>query len=347
MWIFLGIVGGGIIISFILILITASRVYRSMFNKRYNDNHTLKYFTVEDFEGLKKEDLSFTSNKGQLLAAHLYYYPTLEEYKGLLVLSHGLGAGHLQYTTEINYFAKLGYKVFAFDYTGCLDSEGKIFPGFPQTVIDLKYALEYIDSLEELKNYKKVIYGHSMGAYAAVNVLNYYDNIKAVVSLSPFDESFSQVAHELETASLRNMKPYGFVFKLFDKHRFKSYSKVSTKQTLLNTKVPVYVIAADRDTIVNSVYNFEEFKEACKDDETKKFLLVKDRFHRPNLTLEGAKYDNDTNEEYYRLYLENKCEIPQEKKDEFYGGLDYNKLVEMDEVVMSSIASFLEENLSN
>ena len=53
------------------------------------------------------------------------------------------------------------------------------------------------------------------------------------------------------------------------------------------------------------------------------------------------------NEEYYRLYLENKCEIPQEKKDEFYGGLDYNKLVEMDEVVMSSIASFLEENLSN
>ena len=58
MWIFLGIVGGGIIISFILILITASRVYRSMFNKRYNDNHTLKYFTVEDFEGLKKEDLS-------------------------------------------------------------------------------------------------------------------------------------------------------------------------------------------------------------------------------------------------------------------------------------------------
>ena len=171
-------------------------------------------------------------------------------------------------------------------------------------------------------------------------------NKKIIIPVDQFkNKDIMKLLNTIEDKT--NMKPYGFVFKLFDKHRFKSYSKVSTKQTLLNTKVPVYVIAADRDTIVNSVYNFEEFKEACKDDETKKFLLVKDRFHRPNLTLEGAKYDNDTNEEYYRLYLENKCEIPQEKKDEFYGGLDYNKLVEMDEVVMSSIASFLEENLSN
>ena len=82
-----------------------------------------------------------------------------KDVKGLLVFAHGMGAGHLSYTTEINTLAKNGYKVLAYDNTGTCMSEGKNLNGFYQAVLDLKSCLEFIKTNNELNKLDKDIVG--------------------------------------------------------------------------------------------------------------------------------------------------------------------------------------------
>lgn len=64
--------------------------------------------------------------------------------QGLVVLAHGMGTDIAYYLPEIHHFAAQGYRVFAFEYSGYQGSSGR-FSGFPQTVIDLKHALDFAD----------------------------------------------------------------------------------------------------------------------------------------------------------------------------------------------------------
>ena len=96
--------------------------------------------------------LSITKSNETKLLGNIYYYdyPT---YKGVLIFAHGLGVGHLQYTHEINHFAKLGFKVVTYDNTGSAKSDGEATGGLPQGIMDLKSCLDFVRSRDDLKNY--------------------------------------------------------------------------------------------------------------------------------------------------------------------------------------------------
>lgn len=321
----------------------ANLMIKSNFDQRYDDKHTLKYFTVDDFENLKNEPIEFTSSENVLLRGYLYSSTLIDNYKGLMIISHGLGAGHLQYTTEINYFAQDGYLVFAFDDTGCNLSEGEVIKGVTQGLIDLDYALRYIDSNERLKDMPKFIFGHSMGAYAACNItsLNKTD-IKGIVALAPFKDEPSMLYEQFR--AMTNMK-YKFLYKLLVrkyKERFGDVVNINTFDSLKNSDIPHLIIAGDQDPIVDYYSNFSMFKDAFENKENYQFISVEERFHRPNLTKEAAKYDDDTNKELQQMHAEFKGNTPQERIDEFYQKLDYDLLVQMDMDIMHQISSFLE-----
>ena len=114
------------------------------------------------YEGLEVEPIEFKTNYNNNLRGYIYSYKN-DEYKGLAVVSHGLGVGHLQYTCEIEHFAKLGFKVIAFDNTGCARSDGKQINGLPQGIIDLKSCLEFIKTRDDLKIIN-VSYSDTLGA---------------------------------------------------------------------------------------------------------------------------------------------------------------------------------------
>ena len=94
-------------------------------NKRCEGDENLKYLKAKNFDNLNALPVNFKSYKGQTLNGFLYSCAKVDSYKGLIVFSHGMGAGHLAYTTEINYFAQKGYMVLAYDNTGTCTSEGK------------------------------------------------------------------------------------------------------------------------------------------------------------------------------------------------------------------------------
>ncbi len=336
-----------IILAFFLMGRIAKVLIKSNFDQRYDDRHTLKYFTVDDFENLKNEPIEFESDEGQKLKGFIYSSTKFDLYKALMVVSHGLGAGHLQYTTEINYFAQQGYLVFAYDNTGCNMSEGTRIKGLTQGLIDLDYALRYIDSNERLKDMPKVLFGHSMGAFSVCNITSINNShIKAIVALAPFKDEPSMIFEQFK--AMTNIR-YKIIYKLlikYYKQRFGDLIKINTIDSFKNSDVPHMIIAGDCDPMVDYFSNFNMFKEMFENNENYKFLSVEGRFHRPNLSLDAAQYDQDTNVELQSIQGEYKGKIPQERIDRFYQNLDYNLLVKMDDQVMTQICEFLETNLN-
>ena len=112
--------------------------------------------------------------------------------RGLLVFAHGMGTGIEYYLPEIHHFSAQGYKVFAFEYSGYPESSGHFY-GFPQAVIDLKNALDFVDD----GSLPVILLGHSMGAYAVCAVGQYTDKpVEAIVAYAPFFSSDEAVIAE-------------------------------------------------------------------------------------------------------------------------------------------------------
>ena len=112
--------------------------------------------------------------------------------RGLIVFAHGMGTGVEYYLPEIHHFAARGYKVFAFEYSGYPGSSGHFY-GFPQAVIDLKNALDFVDD----GSLPVILMGHSMGAYAVCAVRQYTDKrVDGIVAYAPFFSSDEAVIAE-------------------------------------------------------------------------------------------------------------------------------------------------------
>ena len=112
--------------------------------------------------------------------------------RGLLVFAHGMGTGVGYYLPELHHFAAQGYRVFAFEYSGYPGSSGHFY-GFPQAVIDLKNALDFIDD----GSLPVILMGHSMGAYAVCAVRQCTErSVDGIVAYAPFSSSDEAVIAE-------------------------------------------------------------------------------------------------------------------------------------------------------
>ena len=120
------------------------------------------------------------------------------EPKGIVIVVHGAGGGHDSYMHEICYFAKLGYKVFAYDNTGTMLSEGDKLKGFEQSLLDLRECILDIQSSLEYAGLKIILYGHSWGAFTVSSVSNYDDvKVDGIVSLSAFNHPLIELTRML------------------------------------------------------------------------------------------------------------------------------------------------------
>ena len=167
-------------------------IYNQNFNVR-GDSYEPFMFYVEDFQGLSRTQYEFTSDKGQKLAGYLYETSDAnesDEPKGVIVLAHGFGGGgHNSYMDVANYFVQNGYYVFAYDATGCDESEGEGVGGFPQGVIDLDHAITFVEGLDKTKDLPICLFGHSWGAYCVSCIPKYHPEVKAIIECSGFNSS--------------------------------------------------------------------------------------------------------------------------------------------------------------
>ena len=325
------------LIIFIILYVVTDKIYKGIYGRRF-DKTFLHFFTHEDFEGLKIDPFEFKTNNDNTLKGNIYFYER-ETYKGLVVVSHGLGVGHLQYTNEINHFAELGFKVLSFDNTGCATSEGEEINGLPQGIIDLKSCLEYIKTREDLKDYKKVMFGHSWGGYSTLNVLPFTskeDNIICAVTMgAPYNSS--EITYEMLKTFSKAFSFTGPFISMIEKAKFGPLAKMNTLSTLANIDVDVLLVHGTDDDIVNYTSNFKFVEDRLVKDNVK-FLTVENKRHRPNISDEATKYDILVNDDIKNLKAKN---ASKEELKEYHDQIDYNKLVEFDVDVMNKIDEFI------
>lgn len=341
-----------IIISIVLILLLLTLsfgismyLYNQYFGIRYETYEPLA-FNLEDFPQLKRNRYEFDSDKGQKLVGYNYYY-TDNDIKGVVILSHGFNnGGHRSYLNCADYFAKNGYYVFAFDNTGNDESEGDSVKGLPQGIIDLDYAISFVEEQKEFSNLPIMLFGHSWGGYAVTNVLNYHPEVKAVVSLAGFNKSSDLIKSKGEEYIgdiVDVLMPY---IDTYEKLKFKKYVENTSISGFEKTDAKIMIVHSENDDMVDKKYGYDKYYEKYKDSPKFKFILYKDKGHHLiYYSDETIEYKDKFDKEFEKYF--GKDEGREEEKDRYIiKNLDRSMFINlMDEELFNEIIELYDSSL--
>ncbi|MBQ8165181.1 MAG: alpha/beta fold hydrolase [Clostridia bacterium] len=315
-------------------------LYNEYFGTRYETYEPLS-FSMEDFPGLKRDKYEFSSDKGQTLVGYNYYHEN-EKTKGIIIIAHGFGGGgHNLYMDCANYFAKNGYYVFAYDATGNDESEGDSVNGLPQGVIDLDYAISFVESQEKFKDLPIMLFGHSWGGYSVTSVLSYHPEIKAVVSMSGFNESSDLIKSQGESivgSFIEIGMPY---IEIYEKIKFGEYAINTSMDGFEKSDAGVMIMHSEDDDTVQKKYGYDIYYAKYNSSERFKFISYEDKGHDEIYYSDTAtEYINQFNKEF-ELYFEEHEFSPEAKTDYINENLDRTVWTNLlDEELFNSIIEF-------
>ncbi len=136
-------------------------------------------------------------------------------------------------------------------HTGSYGSQGENSVGLPQDHLDLKAALQYIESDNGLNKLPVMLYGNSWGGYAVTAVLNDGFAISAVASLSGFNSPLGLFSEQAQ----RMWGPLAWVEYPFESAyqslRFGSSAGLTAVAGINSTATPVLVIHGSQDQAIS------------------------------------------------------------------------------------------------
>lgn len=308
---------------------TVKNLYRNFIFKRCDDEGLAYYFSAKDFEGIHSEPYSFKGNKGQLLKGNFYFYDNPCESR-IIVFDHGMGGGHLSYMKEIEMLARHGYKVFAYDHTGCMESEGESTVGFTQSLSDLDCCLKTLKADDKYKDKDFAVVGHSWGGFSTLNISTFHKDLTHVVVLSGF------VSVDIISERFGKLKKY---VTAIEKEANPSYLGCNGADSLKNTKAKALLIYSDNDKMVNKESNFDYLVSVLSERENTTFILENNKDHNPNYTEDAVKYLA----QYLSTLAEKKKQLKTaEQKKIFVASFDWERMTAQDENVWTKIFAHLD-----
>ena len=312
-------------------------MYKSVLLKRRDPDGTLYYFSKDDFPGLCAEEYSFLGDKGQKLAAYLYYRGEKRTDK-LIMFEHGMGCGHAAYMQEINKITEHGYTVFTYDHTGTRCSEGEHTGGFSQSLSDLDRAYRFVRSMPEYNSADISIIGHSWGGFSTMNIPAIHPDITHVVALAGF----------ISPKAIQEQFLSGFL-KLYrkpilqgERDAFPDYVDYDGRASLKDTKVKALIIHSKDDDTCYFKNHFCELQRAVSDNSSVEFLAVDKKGHNPNYTEDAVKYKNERMAVLKKL-LKKKQLTTNEAKAAFVKSCDWVRMTKQDDEIWNKIFDFIEK----
>lgn len=305
-------------------------LYQKLIFKRCDDEGLAYYFSAKDFEGLQTEPFSFKGNSDQKLKGNFYYYDNPDENR-IIVFDHGMGGGHLSYMKEIEMLASQGYKVFAYDHTGCMESEGESAGGFSQSLSDLDCCLKALKSDEKYQNKTFSVMGHSWGGFSTLNISAFHPDLSHIVVLSGF------VSVDIIASKFGSLKKY---IAAIEKESNPVYASCNAVDSLNNTDAKVLLVYSDNDKMVNKEMNFDYLVSSLKDRKNTSFILESNKDHNPNYTADAVRY---LSEYLSALNAQKKKLKTPEQKKAFVEGFDWDRMTRQDDAVWQKIFDHLAE----
>lgn len=326
-------------------------IYNENFNKRFESYEPLMLH-IDDFDGLQRTKYEFSSDKGQKLTG--YMYSSGENQHGIIVMAHGFGGGgHNSYMDCANYFAHHGYYVFAYDVTGNDESEGEGVGGLPQGVIDLDYAISFVEESGNFPDLPIGLFGHSWGGYSVCSVLAYHPEVKAVIECSGFNSSsdmFEAEGKKQAGNGIYLMMPF---VKLHERIKYGNYASNTAMDGFAATEAAVMIVHSVDDNVVPIAYGYDTYYEKYKDDPRFSFIRFEDKGH--NYVYNDMTYINEFNAgfdkwletlDYDYNAAENNERFAADKADYIHNHLDREKWCNtLNLELFENFVSFYDENL--
>lgn len=304
---------------------------------RNDDTGAVFYFSSEDFPGLIKEPFTFLGEQGQCLQGYFYSYPKANPNR-LIVFDHGMGGGHRSYMREIQTLAKGGYSVFAYDHTGCMESEGEHSNGLTQSLSDLNACLNSLKQILAAEEKSICVIGHSWGGYATMNIAAFHPNITHLVALSGFI-SAEQMLKQKFRGWLRHCYT---IAETMEKNANPNYFHCNAIDCLKNTTAKALIIHSDNDKTVEAKYHFNLLKQYLSEAKNIEFLCLHKKEHNPNYTKEAIRYKNRFFKTLQRKYKKGQLSTAEQRK-QFTDSFNWWKITEQDPDVWAEIFRHLEK----
>lgn len=301
---------------FALLLALAYVAYRFAFWKRSDRNPRLKYFSAEDFN-LTAENIEV----GRLRGA-VYTKDAEEKKNAVIVFVHGMGPGHVAYTTEIAGFCNLGYTVVALDSLGCGFSGGNKMRGMYEGVKTAVAAIDFTRA--RFPESEVYLVGHSWGGYSALCAAKIRKVEKAVAISAPDSPAktlYYGAAGLMPKPIAAILYPFWGIINFL---LFGAKGNLSAAKCAVKIGTPVLLIQGGDDTVVaakNAAYVRANGKNITK-------YYAHGKGHNPyNTVAAEAKL------------AELMCSLKKGVTD--FSGFDFAAATEEDEEVMRAIADFL------
>ncbi len=318
-------------------------LYRQKMFSRCDDMGLARYFTHNDFPGLAAEPFSFKEDAyGNTLRGNFYAYPGCRDDK-IVVFDHGMGGGHLSYMREIERLCREGYRVYSYDHSGCMTSEGENTGGFGRSLTDL---LSCLDALEKKlgKEMRFSVVGHSWGAYSTMNCVLGHANVESIAAISGFS-SVRRMADQLFPGV---MCSYADKIIEIETKANRLAQIADAADSLSHYKGRALIIHSADDKVVSAKKHFSYIKDSVEKyndpelgyESHVEFMLVNGKGHNPNYAEDAVRYLA-----YYVNTLTKRLKkgtlATKEQREEFVASFDWWRMTEQDEAVWKEIINVL------
>jgi pimeloyl-ACP methyl ester carboxylesterase len=308
----------------------SAKVFNFMCGARQDRNSLLSYYSPEHFN-LKYEEIPITYMGTQLYGA-VYSLKDISGCKGLIIFSHGVGAGHCAYMTEIAQFAERGYAVLAYDNYGCDRSGGKNAKSFYSGAEAVVAAYIAVNKDNRLKDMPKFLVGHSWGAYSVLCASEHV-NVNAVVAFSAFDKPSSLLLNLAFKCKVIRALLSPFMSAINCIKSCSIHGNRSAVKAIEKSHIPALLIWGEKDVVVNAKSSAALSAQGANISK----LILPDKRHNPYNTVAAEDKLAELT-----VALTTKT---QEQAKEYFANFDFDLATQEDMEVMDQAIQFIEKNI--
>ena len=305
-----------------------------MMYTRCDDTKTVFYFSASDFPGLHAEPYPFKSSEGHTLKGYVYSYDNPIPGR-LIVFDHGFGGGHRAYMKEIEKLCKHGYTVFAYDHTGCMESEGATPGGMAHSLCDLDDCIKAIKADNRFEGVSISVMGHSWGAFSTLNISALHPEITHIVAMC----GFVSVEDMVNATFSGLLKGYRKAIMALETESNPAFVKYNAVETLSHSKTKALLIYSEDDPMCKKVH-YDILEKGLKDKENVTLMLCNNKGHNPNYTDDAVKILGEFGKARAKLARNKKATA--EDKAIFVASYDWDAMTVQDEAIWQKIFEHLD-----
>ncbi|MBR5221269.1 MAG: alpha/beta hydrolase [Clostridia bacterium] len=307
---------------------------------RADDTGAVFYFTADDFPGLQKTAYPVKSSRGHQLDGYFYFYDGYRDDR-IVVFEHGMGSGHTGYMKEIERLCAHGYRVYAYDHTGCMNSGGCDTGGFVQSLIDCNDVIGALQADPAYAALPISVIGHSWGGLSTVNIASLHPEVTHLIALAPPISPAQLIENMLPPMLSR----YAKKFSAEERAKNPDFYDRDARESLWKTAAHVLILHSADDPVVRTEYHFKLLRDALSDRPNTRFVLLSNKAHNPNYTADAVKYKDEFFAQY-QTAIKNKQLVTEAQKTTFKNSYDWNRMTVQDDDVWAMIFETLDKPVS-